>query len=72
MAIDMGFDSSKDSSMIRALLFFLFFLGFLTFLVGVGVGVGGADFRDISNIGQGLFKICIIGGDDCLNSFGSG
>jgi hypothetical protein len=71
MVIDMGFDLSKGSSMIRPLPFFLFFLGFLAFLVDVSVGVDGADSRDISDIGQGLFKICIIGGDDCFDSFGS-
>jgi hypothetical protein len=71
--IDMSFDSSEDFSMTRPLFFFLFFLGFLAFLidvsVGVSVGISGADSRSISNIEQGLFKICIIGGDDC---FGSG
>jgi hypothetical protein len=51
--------------MVRApLLSFLFFLGFLGFLVGVNVGVGS---RDISNIGQSLFKICIIGGNNCFS-----
>jgi hypothetical protein len=60
--------------MIRLLLFFLFFLGFLAFLVDVSVGVSGADFRGISDIGQGLFKICMIGGDGCFEDggFGSG
>jgi hypothetical protein len=74
MTINISFDSSKDSFIIRPLLFFFFFLGFLIFLVGVGVGIGvsGADFRNISNIGQGLFKICIIGGggDNCFDFFG--
>jgi hypothetical protein len=55
--------------MICPLLFFLFFLGFLAFLVDASVGVSGADSRNISDIGQGLFKICIIGGNDCFNSF---
>jgi hypothetical protein len=75
MAINMGFDSSKDSSLTRPLLFFFFFLGFLAFLidvsvgVNVGVGVGGADSRDISDIGQSLFKICLIENN---GYFGSG
>jgi hypothetical protein len=73
IAIDIGFNSSKDSFIIRPVPFFLFFFGFLTFLVGVSVSVSvdGADSRNISDIGQGLFKICIIGGDNCFNSFGS-
>jgi hypothetical protein len=56
--------------MICLLLFFLFLLGFLAFLIGVSVGVNvsGADFRDISNIGQSLFKICIIESDGCFSS----
>jgi hypothetical protein len=52
--------------MICFLLFFLFFLGFLAFLIDVSVNVSGTDSRDISNIGPGLFKICIIGGDGCF------
>jgi hypothetical protein len=60
--------------MICSLLFFLFFLGFLTFLIDVSVNVGvSVSSRDISNIGQGLFKICIIGGggDSYFNFFNS-
>jgi hypothetical protein len=71
ITINISFNSFKDFFIIRLLLFFLFFLGFLAFLIDVSVGVSGADFRDISNIGQSLFKICIIGSDDCFNSFSS-
>jgi hypothetical protein len=60
--------------MIRApLLFFLFFLGFLVFLIDVGinisvsVSVNNADFRNISDIGQSLFKICRIEDNDYFN-----
>jgi hypothetical protein len=42
----MGFDLSKDSSMIYPLPFFFLFLGFLAFLVGVG----GANSFSTSNI----------------------
>jgi hypothetical protein len=56
--------------MIRPLPFFLFFLGFLAFLidvsVSVGVNISGADSRDISDIRQSLFKICLIKGDGCF------
>jgi hypothetical protein len=65
MAINKGFDSSKGFFMVRApLLFFLFFLGFLAFLIGVNVNISGTDSRDISNIKQGLFKICMIEGEN--------
>jgi hypothetical protein len=70
MIINISFDSSKDSFIIRPLFFFLFFLGFLAFLidVSVGVGVNGADFFSASNIGQSLFKIYIIGDNSCFGS----
>jgi hypothetical protein len=75
MAMDMGFDSFKDSFMIRPLLFFLFFLGFLAFLVdiSVSVSVSGTDSFSTSDIGQSLFKICMIGGNGCFKGgcFGS-
>jgi hypothetical protein len=66
MTIDIGFDLSKDF-IIRFLLFFLFFLGFFTFLIDVSVDVSGADSRNISDIGQSLFKICIIESDNCFD-----
>jgi hypothetical protein len=62
--------------MIRPLLFFLFFFGFLVFLidVSVNIGVSDTDSFSASNIGQSLFKICMIGGDGYFKDgcFGSG
>jgi hypothetical protein len=50
IVINISFNLSKDSSIIRPLPFFLFFLGFLAFLISVNVNISNADSRNISNI----------------------
>jgi hypothetical protein len=48
--INISFNLSKDSFIIRLLPFFLFFLGFLTFLININVSINDVNSYNISNI----------------------